>query len=86
MMVVVVVMMAMLRSSDHAFDATDDAPSHSTDDAANGCANRTGGASTFCRASLAPLDNALSPCGEGHRQDGEKAKKASGYDQPDFHR
>jgi hypothetical protein len=76
--VVVVMIMAVLRSSDYAFDATDDAPGHSADDSAHCCADRTGGASAFRRASLATLDDALSPCRERHRQNGGNAKNASG--------
>jgi hypothetical protein len=77
-MVVAVVIMAALRSADYAFDATDDAPGHSADDAAHRCADRTGGASAFRRASLAALDDALSLCRERHRQGGGNAKNASG--------
>ena len=78
-----VVIMTVLRSSYDAFDAADNATGYSSDHAANRSANRTGGAPTFSRASLATLDNALSLCGEGHRK---SDKKASGYDQPVFHK
>jgi hypothetical protein len=64
--VVVVSIMTVLRSPDHAFDAADNSTGHSPDHAANRCANRTGGAPAFGRASLATLDNALSLCGERH--------------------
>ena len=82
---VVVMIMMVLRNSDHPFDAADDTPGHSTDGAANRCANRTGCASAFGRSSFAALDYALSLCDEGHRQDGSNAKEASGYSRPNFH-
>ena len=87
MMVIVVVVIAVvvLRNSHHAFDAADNAAGHSTDHAANRCANWTGGAPTFGRASLTALDNALSLSGDRHRKNDKKAKKARGYVQPVFH-
>jgi hypothetical protein len=66
MVVMVVVVMTVLRSPDHAFGAADNATGHSPDHAANRCANWTGGAPTFGSASLATLDNALSLRGERH--------------------
>ena len=66
MMVVMMVVMAP-GGPHHALDAADNAArhatDHATDHAANRRANRTRGAPTLSRASLAPLDNALSPCG-----------------------
>ena len=87
-MVIVVVMMVMMvvsRNSHHAFDAADNAPGHSTDYAANRCANRTGGAPTFGRASLTAPDNALSLSGDRHRKNDNKAKKTRSHGQPVFH-
>lgn len=65
-MMVAVMVVIVMRRSDHASDAADDATGHSTDHAANRRANRTGGMPTFGRASFAPLDNPLSLCGERH--------------------
>jgi hypothetical protein len=81
--VVVVVVMVVSRNSHHASDAADNATGRSTDHAANRCANRTGGAPTFGRASLTAPDNALSLSGERHRKNDNKANKARG--QPVFH-
>jgi hypothetical protein len=68
--------------ADHASGAADDATRHATDDASDHCADRTGGASAFGRATLATSDNALSHCGKRRRK---SDKQAGGYDEPGFH-
>ncbi|MDI9848535.1 hypothetical protein QM467_10750 [Rhodoblastus sp. 17X3] len=81
MMTVAAVM--ALRSAHHAFDAANNAPGDSTDNAANCGANRASRAPTFGGASLAALNNALSLGAERHRKSGENE---SGFDQAGFHK
>jgi hypothetical protein len=80
---VVVVMVMVLRSADHAFDAADNAPCDPTDNAANRRANRTSRAPACGRALLSAANNALSLRGERRRKSGEND---SGFDQPGFHK
>jgi hypothetical protein len=81
-MMVVVAMMMMARNTHHSFCAADNAACHSTDNATDRGANRTGCAPAHGRASLTAPDNALSLCGERHRK---KGKNARGYSQSSFH-
>jgi hypothetical protein len=81
MMTVAVVMVA-LRSAHHTFDAANNAPADSTDNAANCRANRASRAPTFGGASLATSNNALSLRRERHRKSGENE---SGFDHAGFH-
>jgi hypothetical protein len=80
MMVVALVMAP--RSAHHAFDAANNAPGHSTDNAAIRRANRASRAPTFGRALLGAANNALSLRNERHRKSG---KNDSGFGQSGFH-
>jgi hypothetical protein len=81
-MMMVVAMVMMARNSHHAFRAADNTAGHSTDNATDRRANRTGRAPALGRASLTAPHNALSVCGERHRK---KGKNADGYSQSGFH-
>ena len=76
------VVMIVPRSAHHAFDAANNAPGHSTDNAANRRADWTSRAPTFGCASLTTSDNALSLRSERHRKSG---KNDSSFGQPGFH-
>jgi hypothetical protein len=77
-----VAMVMVPRSPHHAFDAANNAPGDSTDNAANCRSNRASRAPTLGRALLSTPNNALSLRSERHRQSG---KKDSGFGQSDFH-
>lgn len=81
MMMTVGVVMAP-RSAHHAFDAANNAPGDSTDNAANCRANRASRAPTLGGALLTTLNNALSLRSERHRKTSEND---CGFDQEGFH-
>jgi hypothetical protein len=66
-MMVAMVMVMVLRSAHHAFDAADNAPGDSADNAANRRANRAGCAPAFGRAFLTASNNALRLRGDRQR-------------------
>lgn len=72
----------VLRSAHHAFDAANNAPGHTTDNASNCRANGASRAPALGRALLCASNNALRLRGEGHRKSG---KNDSGFRQSDFH-